>query len=158
MKYRDLCEFVMETEGDVESVVSAVRLEFPSVDFVGHGVNRVVFQFDSTSVVKLPIDESDMMYNQMELYNYISLVETRFESWVAPINRSFSAEDGSFIVMDVVDISVNCEQEVVANLSQAFEVVENGLDNFGRHSALGSVAVDYTECIAEQYRCRDYPV
>jgi virulence-associated protein VapD len=59
--------------------------------------------------------------------------------------------------MDSVDMSVNCEQKVAANVSEAFTTVETGLDNFGKHSEQGEVAVDYTEPIDSYYRCDSYP-
>ena len=155
MNYQDVFDIVTSVEGDVDTKVDAVRTEYPSLTFIGNGVHRIVFQSSSDSVVKIPSDQSHVVYNQRELCNYKSLCGTRFESWLAPIHVSSSSSE--YIVMDSVDMSVNCEQKVTANITQAFVEIETGLDNFGYHDTQGAVAVDYTVPIQKSYRCGSYP-
>lgn len=158
MNYEKLYTLVSESTTDIQTLSETISTEFSSIEYIGHGVHRIVFTCDKQTVVKVPLKQSYKTYSQIEFYNYKSLQNTRFEQWIAPIDMRISSPEGKYTVMEIVDMSMDCEQTVVSNLSRAFTTVENGLDNFGEHQDLGSVAVDYTEPILENYRCSSYPL
>lgn len=158
MDYTEVSSEFQSKSGSKENKIDYITDEYSELSYLDKGIHRAVFEVTPQMVLKLPFNSEGVHKNKIEFYNWKSVQETHYKEWFCPIDILNSDKNGSYIGMEFVDISIDCEQKVVANIKRVVEDVETGRDNFGRHESLGAVVVDYTEPLEKEYRCQEYPL
>ena len=140
-----------ESEQNLEKKSLHVAEQFSQLTYLGHGVHKTVFKIENQSkVLKVPFEKTFTDQLRTESQNYEILQNSHYSDWFAPVQKT--GPNYTYLIMDFVDMSVDCEQQVVANIKSVLTEVETGRDNFGLHPDLGAVTVDYTKPVKKKFK------